>query len=696
MKEKNTKTETKFRPLNDEEKAALLKGGNTSPDNFASLFTACKEGRFDASFFKNNVFTSRVKLPDFTRGVLSYHDLKLEAGVYNSRLSNVEICANSAVHNVAYMENYSIEEGVILFNIQEMICTKNAKFGESLLNEGEGEEERICLEIINEGGGRKIGVFKSITAADAYIMSKYRDEEVQKKFRFLIDKEGGTRKERKARVGRGSVIKNTLSIKDTDVGEYTYIKGALKIKNVTILSSEKERSQIGEAVVLVNGIMQEGSKAFYSAIAVRFVLGENSVIKYGSRLINSVLADNSTVSCCEILNNLIYPFHEQHHNSSFLIASLVQGQSNIASGATIGSNHNSRAADGEMKACRGFWPGLNVSLKHNSLFAPFVMIEKGSYKHEMKILYPFSLVSDNGEEGITTSPAWLLYSNPFFILRNKYKFKARDKRKVKRQRIQTNPFACDTAESSLFARALLINLMKEKLESSGLKKDESEKESIKMLEGNGKLDLEDKNAYRKSKCTVHAANKAYKSYTAFLYFFSVDSLRVFADCQKKDFLEREDILSLKNKTLYTKYVNAGGEIMAKERLRSLLQSIRGGKFETWETVHEEYTRIADFYTEDAARFSLYILEILEGKKIEDFDGEDFEKAEKNAANFESSLYETALKKRHEDYTDSYRVMVYDEEGERDAVLGSFDSSSFIKSLEEKLWESKNFKKTIRL
>ena len=86
---------------------------------------------------------------------------------------------------------------------------------------------------------------------------------------------------------------------------------------------------MGEGVELVNGILGYGSKVFYQAVAVRFVIGRNCQLKYGARLLNSVLGDNSTVSCCELLNNLIFPFHEQHHNSSFLIASTVCGQSNI-------------------------------------------------------------------------------------------------------------------------------------------------------------------------------------------------------------------------------------------------------------------------------------------------------------------------------------------------------------------------------
>ena len=92
-------------------------------------------------------------------------------------------------------------------------------------------------------------------------------------------------------------------------------------------------------------------------------MGDNSQLKYGARLINSYLGDNSTISCCEVLNSLIFPAHEQHHNNSFLCAATVFGQSNMAAGATIGSNHNSRGADGEIiagRSGRGYVLALNT------------------------------------------------------------------------------------------------------------------------------------------------------------------------------------------------------------------------------------------------------------------------------------------------------------------------------------------------
>jgi len=112
-------------------------------------------------------------------------------------------------------------------------------------------------------------------------------------------------------IGTGSVTNQRSS--RMAIGESAYIKGSNKLKNLTIKSREDARTQIGEGVELVNGIIGYGCKIFYGCKAVRFVMCDNSSLKYGARLIHSVLGENSTVSCCEILNNLIFPAHEQHH-----------------------------------------------------------------------------------------------------------------------------------------------------------------------------------------------------------------------------------------------------------------------------------------------------------------------------------------------------------------------------------------------
>src|SRR5205085_768420 len=248
-------------------------------------------------------------------------------------------------------------------------------------------------------------------------------------------------------------------IKDVLIGSDAYLKGANKLKNLTIKSDEDRTSQIGEGCEIVNGIIGYGCRIFYGVKAVRFVMASHSQLKYGARLLNSYLGHNSTISCCEVLNSLIFPAHEQHHNNSFLCAALVMGQSNMAAGATIGSNHNSRGGDGEIIAGRGFWPGLCVSLKHNSKFASFTIMAKGDFPAELNIAVPFSLVSnDVANDQLVVMPAYWFIYNMYALERNAQKYVDRDKRPTKTQFIEYDYLAPDTINEIFSALAVLQQL----------------------------------------------------------------------------------------------------------------------------------------------------------------------------------------------------------------------------------------------
>ena len=121
---------------------------------------------------------------------------------------------------------------------------------------------------------------------------------------------------------------------------------------------------------------------------------------------------------------------------------------NIAAGATLGSNHNGRKNDVDLVAGRGFWPGLCSDFKHNSRFASFTLVSKGSYQNELDIPYPFALVApgNDGSPKISIIPAWWFMYDMFAITRNKNKFIKRDKRVKKVQVIETDPLAPDTMQ----------------------------------------------------------------------------------------------------------------------------------------------------------------------------------------------------------------------------------------------------------
>jgi hypothetical protein len=442
-----------FRHLKADELESLIHNNN-SADNWDDILVTSE---FDPALVRDTEFYGLVRIGALRDVLLQHHDLTLPSGITKSRIISCDIGDDVAIHNVGYLAHFIIGPRCILTNINEMYTTSHAKFGNGIIKQGEHEEVRVWMEIMNETGARKVLPFDGMIPADAYLWAKYRDDVfLQKKLTEITQATFDARRGYYGTIGGQCVIKNSRILKDVIVGDHGYIKGANKIKNVTINSSPDEPTQIGEGVELVNGIIGRGCHIFYGCKAVRFILANNSNLKYGARLINSFLGENSTISCCEVLHNLIFPAHEQHHNNSFLIASVVLGQSNVAAGATIGSNHNSRSNDNEVQAGRGFWPGLCSSIKHSCRFASFTLLSKADYPAEMNIPLPFSLVNNNPAlDRLEIMPAYWWLHNMYALARNSWKFNSRDKRKYKVQHIEFDTLAPDTTEEIIDALSLI-------------------------------------------------------------------------------------------------------------------------------------------------------------------------------------------------------------------------------------------------
>src|SRR5687767_8691457 len=438
-----------YRQLTKAEIKSLQQNNNTA-DDWSKLLVA---DPFNSSLVKNCNFFGMIRIGKLETVFLEYHDIRLQVGLYNSTIVSCDFGDNVVINNVNYMSHYIAGNEVMIVNVNELATSDHSKFGNGIIKEGEKENIRIWLEVCNENGGRSIMPFNGMLPGDAWLWSRYRDDEaLMKKFKQFTEKQFDKKRGYYGKIGDGTVIKNCQIIKDTWIGKEAYIKCANKLKNLTINSGDEGKTQIGEGCELVNGIIGFGCRIFYGVKAVRFILSDHSQLKYGARLINSYLGYNSTISCCEVLNSLIFPAHEQHHNNSFLCAALVMGQSNMAAGATIGSNHNSRSADGELIAGRGFWPGLCVSLKHNSRFSSFTLLAKGSYPSELDIQIPFCLITnDVARDQLTIIPGYWFSYNMYALARNAWKYKDRDLRNNKMQLIEYDYLAPDTINEILHA-----------------------------------------------------------------------------------------------------------------------------------------------------------------------------------------------------------------------------------------------------
>lgn len=606
-----------YRALTSNEITQLQSLGNRAED--WSLIHVCDT--FDAAFIRNNIFMGHVWLGAVSQDYVQDGDLKLPIGIYNSYLSEATIGDYCTIHNVHMLSGYRIGNHSLLFNIDEMTASPlNIK------------NDYPHLEPMNECGGRWILPFPGMTIGDAYLWAKYRDhEQMVTRFEEMARQRLATPEGCYGQVGSHAVIKNTRTL-----------------HNVAILSDEETPTRIEDCVVLADGVVGYGCTCEYGCIAMRFLLGEHVHLEFGVRLNDTVVGDNSTIARCEVGNNIIFPAHEQHHNNSFLIASLVMGQSNLAAGCTVGSNHNGRTADNEIVAGRGFWPGLCTSLKHSSAFASYTLLAKGSYPSELSITLPFALVNNNTSKNrLEVMPAYWWMYNMYALNRNMTKFAKRDKRKKKAQHIVFDPLAPDTAEEIINGRMLL----KSWIEQAYLKFDK-DKEHIEVY------------AYGmekgKRKTVILKWKEGYEAYEEMLIYYAMETLtKKNTDTSMPEPLEE-------GTEREREWVNIGGQLIPQHDIDTLIAAVEQGSVNSWDQVHQCYDEWWEQYPSLCRRHAYQTLCLLAGRP--NLTPELWQQYLTRYASIQHFVTDEIKITREKDNTNPYRRMTYRNDNEMKAVL----------------------------
>ena len=595
--------ETRYRSLTASEIEQLERLGNCA-ENWSAVKVT---DQFSVSGLHGNCFDGEVRLGAIATGKVKDGDLTLREGIYNSSLANVTVGDHPAIHNVHMLSNYSLGDNVLLFNIDEMTCTADAK-------------EVAWLEPMNENGGRRILPFSGMTIGDAYMWARYRGRKtfMEKLEQFTYDTLG-TAEGRYGHVGDHCVIKNTKTL-----------------HNVSVRSKAEDPSRIEGCIVLSDGVVGYGCTVEHGVIAVRFLLGEHVHLEFGLRLNDTVVGDNSTLARCEVGNSIIFPAHEQHHNNSFLIAGLIMGQSNIAAGGTIGSNHNSRTADNEIAAGRGFWPGLCCSFKHSSRFASYCLLAKADYPAELDITLPFALVNNNvSKDQLEVMPAyWWLY-NMYAMDRNSKKFAKRDKRVVKAQNIEFDNLAPDTAEEIMHGMELLRGWMK--------------------AAGDGPV-YADGMEKGKRRTVILKAKEGLKAYEDMLVFYAMKNLDGVSD----------NLSTYQPINVSNDWVNIGGQLVAKPDMEQLIADVENGKLGSWDAVHGRFNTLWKAYATARQAHAYGVLCRLAG--VEKLDDSLWQQYRQRYAEIQNYIEEQKVVSRHKDEVNPYRNMTYWDDDERGAVL----------------------------
>ena len=641
-----------YRKLSAHEIEVMVRNRNTS-DDWNMIFVS---SAFNPELVKNCKFYGLIRIGKLESFYLEFHNLRLPVGLYNSTIISCDFGNNVCIENVNYLSHYIIGNEVMIANVNELASTDKAKFGNGIVFDGEDEKLRVWMELCNENGGRSIMPFDGMLAGDAYMWSKFRDKHaLMAKFEEFTDKKFDKQRGHYGKVGDRTVIKNCKIIKDVLIGTDAYLKGANKLKNLTINSDQERTSQIGEGCEIVNGIIGYGCRIFYGVKAVRFIMAAHSQLKYGARLINSYLGNNSTISCCEVLNSLIFPAHEQHHNNSFLCAALVMGQSNMAAGATIGSNHNSRGADGEIIAGRGFWPGLCVSLKHNSKFASFTLLAKGDFPAELNIPIPFSLVSnDVSNDQLVVMPAYWFMYNMYALERNAHKYVDRDKRTTRTQLIEYDYLAPDTI-NEIFKALEILQALQPNDKGVAITKDWE-------------------NSSRPT--TIIKVPQSIALFKELVQYYGVMELLKHIQQNKiSSFDELKKTISAKIQR--SEWLNIGGQLIPQSAVEKLHQQIVTNKVNSWNEVHEFYSAQSTAYATDKLNHAYTsLLEILNITPRQ-FSADLFKQLLQEALVTRAWMCKGIYNSRAKDYTSPFRKMAYNNTEEMNQVVGRIENNAFI-------------------
>lgn len=687
LRNRQHRTKTRYRKLTAKEIQVLVRNDN-SADDWNNLEVS---PLFEPKLVKRCSFFGKIRIGKLEPFFHEFNNLRMPVGIYNSTIISCDIGDNVVIDQISFMSHIITGNDVMLVNIKELSSTDHAKFGNGVVKIGEDPSVRIWMELANENGGRKVLPFNGMLAADAWIWSKYRDDKkLLDKFQEFTDDKFDRKRGYYGKIGDRTVIKNCDIIKDAWIGSDAYIKGANKLKNITILSSPEASTQIGEGCELVNGIVGYGNRIFYGVKSVRFVMGTNAQLKYGARLINSYLGDNSTISCCEVLNSLIFPGHEQHHNNSFLCAATIQGQSNMAAGATLGSNHNSRAADGELVAGRGFWPGLCVSIKHNSTFASYTLLAKGDFQYELNVPIPFSLVSnslDNKELHIM--PGYWFSYNLYALARNSEKFVDRDKRLDKTIYLEYDFLAPDTINELLQGLSILESSVGRAFQSK-TKKATAKNDMVvgrkellaaaKWIE-NTPIYLENiENSKRPVKLLKVQA--AYDNFRKLVLYYCIKEL-IGSTRSYNNFLKSSQALLQKNKGKREDWINVGGQLVRKKALEQLKSGIKNGKIRSWDEIHEWYQQQSKKYKLDKLNHAAAVLLEITIIEPDQFNKKRLLSLLEEAKEIENWIARQITHSRQKDYLNPFRKMLYETEAEMKEVIGKLEENPFIQKQNEK-------------
>ncbi len=582
---------------------------------------------FDPSLIHGTGFYGTVYIGRLEKGFILFHGVSHPIGIFGCQITS------SCIDDYSSISRSTVSESIIGRNVIIHNCSE-------LSTDPDGFKKPVIIGAGNEKAGRDALLFNGITMEEIWMQTHLKSNDILQQFLTQFNKAKLAAVTPYTVIEDNCVIENAKAVRSIKLGRRGIISGAARMEECVIASGSASRTAIGDNAIVKQSFIGGGVNIESGAFVEQCFLDRQVTIKQLARVIQSAVGSNSTIACGEVQNCFIGPLHEQHHNSSFLIAADIGGQCNIASGANLGSNHNSRSNDGELVAGRGFWAGLSTSVKYCSSFAPFTLLAKSSFAHELNIELPFSLVSDNVKDNtLDVMPAYWWRHNMYALFRNNWKFQKRLGKGG--EGIEYQFMAPDTAEEVQKALDLL--------------KEYKKKIPAFTMENSSR------------KVQILGIDDGIKAYKEMLLWYGVSTVLAWLERPGVRAGKYNDIpVDASRKTWG--WTNVCGHLVCNVDLKQMVQEIEKGDFISWDDVEERFERFDLEYPKTRFAHALHVLALLYGKK--QFDQEMLEKIKTDYKKLSDKIKKQIVATRTKDFENKFRKNVLKEDDSLVEILST--------------------------
>ena len=286
------------------------------------------------------------------------------------------------------------------------------------------------LDIINEGGGRTLKIFDTLSAQTAYIITQYKhNKPLQEKLDSIVENYIQSKSSGLGIIGSKSRLINCAGVNNVIVGPYTSIIGAGPLAEGTIVSCKEAPVKIGSGVTAKHFIIQCGSTIENGALLDKCFIGQ--AVKMGKQYSaeNCAFFCNSEAFHGEAVSVFAGPYTVTHHKSTLLIAGMFSFY-NAGSG-TNQSNHMYKLGpihQGILE--RGSKTGSFCYLKWPGRVGAYTAVLGKHYASFDTSDLPFSYINEEDGKSFIT-PAMNIYT--VGTKRDSEKWPSRDRRKCNKK-----------------------------------------------------------------------------------------------------------------------------------------------------------------------------------------------------------------------------------------------------------------------